>query len=271
MIGAYSLPSDDLLAALSPTITASTEDPDYPITNWAFRKPSKPSGLLDDNGWWVFDFGGAANVAAFALIYHNFDPGLPCLLQWNTSNSWGSPAGQQAITIPAITEDDWTVNPWIEVTNSPTYRYWRLLVGGSPGNSQNLKLGRPYFSGALRDLGDVEAIEQDVRWGVGLDETFPIIAHETELDAEDVYELGGKRQAWRGELALYDSTGASFVSLARSARGRVYPWLLIPDVTVNQAAMVRFEDNRWERIRETINANVFPFRVRELARGLPWP
>jgi hypothetical protein len=33
---------------------------------------------------------------------------------------------------------------------------------------------------------------------------------------------------------------------------------------------VRFEENR-NRIRETINHNVFPFRVKEVARGLPWP
>src|SRR5689334_1397049 len=156
MIGRYSLASDDLLAAFgsAAVITASAEDPDYPVSNWAFRKPSKPAGLLTASGDWIFDFGAAVNVAAFALIYHNFDPGLWVELQWNSSNSWTSPAGTQAITIPPSTEDEWTVNPWIEVTGSPTYRYWRLHIVGSPENSQALKLGRPYFSGALRDLGD---------------------------------------------------------------------------------------------------------------------
>lgn len=269
MIGRYSLPSDDLLAALSPTITASAEDPAYPTTNWAFRKPARPSKLLTADGWWVFDFGSAANVAAFALIYHNFDPDLTVMLQWNSSDSWGSPAGEQEIIIPAVTEDGYTVSPWIEVEGSPTYQFWRILVTGT--NAQALKLGRPYFSGALRDLGDTESIEQDVRWGVVEEEQFNLIEHATEADVEDIYEIGGKRRPLSGELALSNAIAATFIGLARSARTRVFPWLLIPDIAVNDAWVVRFDENKWQRTRETINQNVFPFRVRELSRGLDWP
>ena len=49
------------------------------------------------------------------------------------------------------------------------------------------------------------------------------------------------------------------------------PWLLIPDEAVNDAWFVRFEDLATARVRETINFNRIPFRVRELSRGLPWP
>ncbi len=271
MIGAYSLPSDDLLAAYDPAISASDEDPAYPITNWAFRNPARPSKLLTTDGWWVFDFGAAANVAAFALIYHNFDEGLVVTLQWHTSDSWGSPTGQQVIPIAAATEDAWTISPWIAVTGSPTFQFWRLLVSGSPGNTLPLVLGRPYFSGALRDLGDVASIEQDVRWGVVEDEEHGIIEHTTELGVDTIYPLGGKRRRLDAELALYDSTAASFISLVRSGQGRVLPWLLIPTIGVSDAWMVRFEESRWQRTRETIGQNIFPFRVRELSRGLPWP
>lgn len=270
MIGRYSLPSDDLLAAVpTAVITASAEDPAYPVTNWAFRQPGRPSKLLTADGWWVFDLLEAVNVAAFALIYHNFDPDLTVTLQWNSSDSWGSPAGEQDLTIPNRTEDDYTVSPWITVEGSPTYRYWRLLVTGT--NGQALKLGRPYFSGALRDLGDAESIEQDVRWGVQEDEQFSLIEHVTEADLENIYEIGGKRRPFSGELALSNTNAATFIALERSARTRVFPWLLIPDVTVNEALMVRFEENKWQRTRDTINQNVFPFRVRELSRGLDWP
>lgn len=270
MIGRYSLQRHDLLDRLSPTITASAEDPDYPVTNWAYRNPAKPSKLLTDNGNWIFDFTVPANVAAFALIYHNFDDVLTVTLQWNSSNAWGAPAGQQQIVIPPVGEDGWTDNPWIEVTGSPTYRYWRLLVAGS--NGVPLSLGRPYFSGALLDLGNVESIEQDVRWGVVEEEQHGVIEMDTIAGVETIYPLGGKRGRWDGELALYDSTAASFIALARSAQQRRYPWLLIPDATDNtRAAMVRFEEDHWSRTRETINANIFPFRVREVSRGLPWP
>lgn len=271
MIGAYSLPSDDLLAAFNPTITASAEDPAYPVSNWAFRYPAHPSKMLTDTGDWVFDFGAPANVAAFALIYHNFDEGLLVKLQWNSSNSWGAPVGEQIIPIPAATEDGYSVSPWIEVTGSPTYQFWRLVISGSPGNSQALMLGRPYFSGALRDLGDVEGIGQDVRWGVQELEEQNLIEHRTEIGVEHIYDIGDARGRFDGELALYDSTAAALISLARSARMRVFPWLLIADTAVNKARMVRFVENRWQRTRETINHNIFPFSVQELARGLDWP
>jgi len=34
---------------------------------------------------------------------------------------------------------------------------------------------------------------------------------------------------------------------------------------------VRFDEPRWNRVREIIDVNNFPFRVQELSRGLPWP
>lgn len=274
MFGRYCLPTDDLIAAVGPTISVdggspSIEDPDYPVTNWNEVKPAKPSKLLTPFGAWVFDFGAAVNVAVFALIYHNFDPGLSVTLLWNSSNSWGSPAGSQNITIPERTEDGWTISPWIAVTGSPTYRFWRLVVGGSPGNSFDLSLGRPFFGGALRDLTN------DVRWGVEEVEDFINIEHQTDLGVETIYNIGGKRRRFAGEFALRNEApyehAQELISLHRSAQGRYKPWLLIPDVDVNDAWIVRFEENRWSRTRELPNQNIFPYRVQELSRGVPWP
>jgi hypothetical protein len=271
MFGRYALPSDDLLAAYTPTITTigspAAEDPAFPITNWLEVKPAKPSKLLSDSGGWDVDFGSAANVAVVALLYHNFDPGLSVLLEWDSDPAFSPAVGSQAITIPEWTEDEWTVSPWIEVTGSPTYRYWRLSISGS--NSQALSLGRPYFGGALRDLTN------DVRWGEVEDEDFKNIEHQTDLDVETIYPIGGKRRRFNGEFALRNEApyehAQELISLHRSSKGRFKPWLLIPDVDVNDAWIVRFEENRWSRTRETINHNIFPFRVQELARGLPWP
>lgn len=275
MFGRYCLPSDDLIDSVRPTITVeggspSLEDPAYPVTNWNEVRPSKPSKLLVTTGSWVFDFGTAVNVAVFALIYHNFEQGLLVRLQWNSSNSWGSPAGSQTIDVPAATEDGWTLSPWIEVTGSPTYRYWRLIVSGSPDNSTPLSLGRPYFGGALRDLTN------DVRWGVEEDEDFINIEHQTDLGVETIYNIGGKRRRFSGEFALRNEApyphAQELISLHRSAQGRYKPWLLIPDATdPTDAWLVRFEENRWSRTRELPNQNIFPYRVQELSRGLPWP
>lgn len=269
MFGRYNLPSDDILAAHwdSVVITASDEDPAYPLTNWGDRKPAKPSKLLDTSGWWEFDFLVPVNVAIVSAIYHNFDPGLDVVWKWGSAAGLASPAGSQALTIDPWMEDEWPYNPWEALGSTPTYRYWRLEVGlgSSPANSQNLVLGRPYLGGAIRDLTN------DVRWGVEETEEWIHVETATQLGVEDIFELGGKRRRFAGEFALENSTAPTLISLHRSAKGRLKPWLLIPDAGVNDARFVRFDENRWSRTRETINHNIFPFRVQELSRGIPWP
>lgn len=273
MIGRYALSSDDLIDRLQPTITASAVDAAYPVQNWLDSvRPSKPSKLTTTTGWWEFDFGSAVNAAVFAAIYHNFDAGLSVVLKWNSTSSWGSPAGSQSLTVPAWTEDGWTVSPWNALAGTPTYRYWRLEVAlTGPANTEALSLGRPLLAGALRDIGSPLSIGQDVRWGVEEIEEHGLIEQPTELGVETIYALGGKRRRFSGELALQNATVAPLLTLHRAAGGRVLPWLLIPDVDVNDAWVVRFEENRWSRVRETIGHNIFPFRVQELSRGLPWP
>jgi hypothetical protein len=279
MIGRYALPTDDLVWMEEPTITASAEDSDYPLTNWAgVPRPSKPSKLTTTTGWWEFDFGSAVSVAWFAALLHNFDEGVSVVLAWNSSSSWGSPAGSHSFTVPEWREDgapgDFgvSVSPWDEIPGAPSYRYWRLEVGlTGPANSEALSLGRPAFLGALRDLGDPLDIEQDVRWGVVEEETQIIIDDQTEGGTDCIAEVFPPRRSFNGELALQDETAAALLALYRSAHRRVYPWYLIPDANVNEALPVRFIESRWGRTRETINHNIFAFRVQELARGIPWP
>lgn len=268
MFGRYALPRDDRTTNLSPTVTASAEDPDYPASNLTDPNPANPAKLTTNDGWWVFDMGMAVDVAAVALIYHNFDPGLSVVLEWNTTDSWGSPAGSQAITVPAWTEEplDGSISPWAELAGSPSYQFWRLIIGeGSPNNSYPLFIGNVLLVGALRQ------IDTDVRWGVEEREEFGVLDQETELGVEYVEPLGGKRRRFNGELGYRDYEAAEFISLARSATGRVSRWLLIPDETVNDAWYVRFEESAWSRTRTDPNFNTFPFAVRECSRGIPWP
>lgn len=270
MIGSYCLPSDDLIDRLLPTITASDEDPAYPVTNWSVIEPAKPSKLTTPTGWWEFDFGVAVNAAIFAPIYHNFDPGLPVILKWNSSSSWTNPAGVADITVPEWTEDGWSVSPFEALVSTPTYRYYRLEVAlGSPGNSYPLSLGRPFLGGAIRHT------TSDVRWGVVEDNEQRVIDGRTEGDVDKVTEIWGPRRSFQGEFRLDDTDAARLLTLHRTARNRVKPWLLIPDVDVNEAWIVRFLENKSSRTRETLGSNGmssgFPFRVQELSRGIVWP
>lgn len=265
MIGRYALPLDDHCYRIGPTVTASAEDSAYPASNLVDVNPAKPAKLTTGSGWFVLDFGTDVTIVAAALIYHNIDNGVAVTLQWNSADDWASPAGEQDFTIPGRLEDEWTVSPWIALDTQPTARYWRLLIGGSPGSTDPVAVGRLILLSNLRDL------VTDVRWGVEEIEEHGLIELPTELGVETIYALGGKRRRFQGELRLDDSTAATFISLVRSAQGRVLSWLLIPDVNVNDAWCVRFDQPNWDRTRETINYNIFPFRVQELSRGLPWP
>lgn len=262
MIGYYALPADDALATYLPVMTASAGDTAYSTDNWHQVIPSKPAKLTTTSGNWVFDFLSAKTIVAFGIVYHNF-VGVTVTLQWNSSDSWGTPAGQQVLSLSAATEDGWTVNDWAFLTDVPNYRYFRLLITGT--NANPLALGRPVFLTNLRDLGN------DVRWGVEETEDHGVVEMATELGVETIYDLGGKRRAFSGELALMDSTASSFITLVRSALGRQKPFYIVPQQAVSDLWCVRVEESKWSRTREMIEHNIFPFRVRELSRGLPWP
>jgi hypothetical protein len=264
MIHRYAYPLDNESYRIGPTVTASAEDSEYPAENLVDINPAKPAKLTTTGGNWILDFGTAIAGVAAALLYHNIDNGVTVTLQANSSSSWGSPPFSQTFTIPGRTEDDWTVSPWIEFASTQTYRYWRLLISGT-ANAQPIGVGH------LMILSNLRTMDTDVRWGEEEVEEHGLIELPTELGVETIYALGGKRRRFSGELTLGDAEAAEFISLVRSAVGRIHPWLLIPDEDVNDAWIVRFEENRWQRQREIIDINNFPFRVQELSRGLPWP
>jgi hypothetical protein len=263
MFGRYALPSDDY-AGLSSSVSASAEDPEYPAGNLValantghLNLPSRPAKLVSSSGSWTVSFDAPVTVEAAALIYHDLDAGLDVTIN-------GEP-----IIIPPHIEGGIanvtpeTVNAWVEFDTPLTASSFTLSI--NEANSLDVVVGRLLLIGTLRQL------ETDVRWGEEEMEDFGLIEHPTELGVETMYDLPGRRRAFAGELKVRDSEAPSLISLARSARGRILPWLLIPDEDINDAWLVRFEESRWSRTRETINFNSFPFRVRELSRGLPWP
>jgi hypothetical protein len=264
--GLYALPSDDV-AGTATTVTGTAEDVEYPAENLVaptntghLNLPSRPAKLTTTSGYWELEFDSPVAIVGVALIYHNFDAGLDVTIEAGS----GSPLSfSQAITIPAKWENDWTVSPYVLFAGTETHAVWRLSV--NEANSLPVQVGRLLLLTAIRDLGN------DVRWGVVEEEEQGQIEHATEAGVETLYELFGPRRSFTGELALMNSTASSLITLYRSARNRITPWLLIPDADINDAWFVRFQEPRWSRTREMIEHNIFPFRVTELSRGLPWP
>jgi hypothetical protein len=268
MIGRYALPSDDLAGAAT-SVVASAEDSGYVATNLIapsgtghLNVPSRPAKLTTYDGYWELTFEDPIAVGAIHLVYPNLDAGLDVTLE----PDGGTPI---AITIPAQWENGWWPSPCQEF-DTQTSDVWRLSI--NEDNSLLPQIGRLLLYASLRDLGDSLSIEQDVRWGVVEDEEQGQIVHLTEGQVETFFELFGPRRRLSGELAIQNQTASDLLTLFRTARNSILPWTLVPDYdNIGDSWFVRFEENRWQRTRETVNHNIFPFRVRELSRGLPWP
>lgn len=266
MFGKYALPTDDRAGLATAIVTSGgspgDEDPEYPAENIVatsttghLNLPSRPAKLLTDGpGYWELTV-PSVTIKAAAVIYHSFDEGLDVTLVLDG----GTPI---PVPIPAPYSDGFPVSPWVEF-DPVTVDLVRLSV--NEANSKALQVGR------LLLLAEIRQLDNDVRWGVVETEEHQRIEHATMFGVETVYDMGGKRRAIDGEVTLPNDECGDFIDLFQKGRGRVQPWLLIPDAEENNAWLVRFEDPGWSRTRETINHNIFPFRVREVARGLPFP
>lgn len=253
MFGRYALPSDDLATAA--TVTASAADPGYVAANLVRNPPSRPAKLTTNTGYWDLVFAAPVEIGAMAMLYHNIDSGLDVTLE----PDGGTPIN---IDVPSWHPDGTPISPFQEF-DAQTSDTWRLSINAA--NTLTIDVGRLMLFAALRDLGN------DVRWGVEEDEEYGLIEQATELGVELIAPIGGKRRRFSGEFALDNTHAATLTALFQSAQSRYLPWLLIPDVAVNDAWIVRLEENKFTRVRETYDHNIFPFRVRELSRGTPWP
>ena len=160
-------------------------------------------------------------------------------------------------------DDDWSFSPWVEFAGAETGSTWTLTVTGT--NSQNLQLGRLMLLNRLRQM------ETDARYGGEEQEERTIIEQPTYFGVETIYDMYNVRRRFTGDFGFRPAETADLLTLWRSARNRVLPWLLIPDEDVNDAWLVRFDDVMYSRTFQTVDFNSHPFRVREVSRGMPWP
>lgn len=254
MFGRYALPTEEL-AQTATSITASAEDSEYPAEHAVTPTSRRPAKLTTTTGYWDIQLPSAMAVGAIHIVYPNFDDELDVTLE---------PDGGTPIDIPIVSpwENDWRPSPCFEFTPQ-TSDLWRLAI--NTPNTNPVQVFKILLYEALRDL------ENDVRWGVVEDEEQGDIRHVTEGGIDNFAEVWAPRRSFVGEFALKDNKATELIVLHRDARQRIKPWTLKPGPDVDEGWWVRFEDARWSRAREGPNHNIFPFRVREVGRGLPFP
>ena len=272
----YAAPHEDL-ARTAVAITASAPDPTYPPENLISEDPAKQAKLTTAGpGDFVLQFlTKVAPVAAF-LFYPYLVEDLSVEIQGNDTDSWGSPAFSQAITIPAKrldgpTYQKWTISPWVILNDldDPTgYLYWRLAILGT--NDQNIAVGRLFLASEIHRVEIFEEIPE------GEDQTQ--IEQPTELDVETVVVIGGPRRHMSPLLIGTDlnagtapvQEASDFRALCQSSEGRAHPFPWVP-FEDNDVWPVRAESPVGARTHHVGGYQLWPFTVREVSRGLPWP
>lgn len=259
----YARPGDNIAALVAPTVQSGAEDTTYPAAGLKDLNPAKPAKLTSTTGAWLWDFGVAKSVDLVAIIHHNLTAGLNVRIQANAANAWGAPSIDQAITIPAYQEDGFPVSPFVDLTgiNPRSYRYWRLVVVAA--NGAPVAIGEVVLAATKRTF------EINVSWGAREQEEHPIIEHRTDHGVSIIYDLGTKWRTFAGELETTDAGLSSLRSLARDARNRARPFLLIPDPDINDAWFVRLLEPNFEHEHTFINQRKLSVRFQEVSRGLP--
>ena len=270
------------LAQQAVAITGSSEASGYGAANIILENAARPWKSTTTTGSVVLQFDSPIAPAYASLFYQYLDAGLSdVLIQANDSDSWGAPAYELAFTIPTKRLDGpsyqrWTRNPTLPLAGLDPggYEWWRLHIGTA--NSQQVIVGRlALLSQMLRvTLFHVDGSAFDAS-----DETTQI-ANVTDLDVEaGIYMLGGPRRRLAAYLVGTDldagtepiQEASDFQDFHEVSQGREHPLIFVPFENFADTWLVRPEALNMPRAHRQDGSQIFPFAVREVSRGLPWP
>jgi hypothetical protein len=145
----------------SATLTASSEDSDFPASNLqhAFRtKVWRTAGATAGTANLVIDHGSAKAVTAIILTNYNWASAPGTFdLEFNATDAWGAPSATVDLTsVFAVTPDTYgNRNVILSTFASKSYRYNRLNIVYSPGATPtDWDLGRIFIGTYFEPTND---------------------------------------------------------------------------------------------------------------------
>jgi hypothetical protein len=227
-------PSENLAGNYS-SLTATTEDADYPATYVHDLNPARPAKLTGSSGTFVWNFGATTRIDWVTFGPHNLAGGT-ATIQANGTDSWGSPSLSQSMTIPANFRDLQSRHPWIDLTDKAGYttngyQYWRLSVAttGAP-----VAIGEVWLAGRKRLISNVMA-------GVVNRRMRPLVEHRTDYGISTVYDLGVLQRMVEGVWFRPESEQSDLTDLWHDASGRAAMFPVVTDQSGTEALFVRFD------------------------------
>lgn len=261
--------SDELARTATITVQTGAVETDYGVDLLTDDNPAKVLRATGTSLALQLDFGTATPIGQLALIHSTLETGDDVRIQGNATASWGSPSFNVAVPIAGwrgsgVTR--WPTNTWFDVDAEATYnpsgyRYYRLTFGVTTPLSQALQLGQLRIHPSLRTF----YIDRDT----AIRPRKPIIKNTTAFDVDTIYPRGTTRFAQTFTLGGFEAAErASFEAHWYDVDGQSYPWLFVPDATVNECYLVRWATTEYDMARALQSVARVSGAVQEVSRGL---
>lgn len=260
----YALRSDDVTQNATWAVHTGTAVSQYESSHIGTDVIARPAKLSETYGSWYADFSSAQRVDAVVLPMYNFQAGLTVRIQGSSTTSFTTPSLNHLITIPAYRDDGFPYGAWQHLATATGYstggyRYWRLTVESTNSAAIATK---------VKLLAEVQTLTPNVAWGAVQQDDRKLIEHETDYGVSSIYDLGISRRAMTAELWGPDTQRDAVRDLWQSTRGRVYPFVVIPDAAENDAWFVRFLSPALDVSLARPDRNPMSVGFQEVSRGL---
>jgi len=247
------------------SVETGTEDADYPAANIADRIIVRPAKLTTVSGFWLGDAGSAQRVDWALIPMYNFQAALNVRLQFNATNSWGTPTMDAAVTIPAYRDDDLPVPVFVDLRQVTGYsaggfRYVRFGTAGT--NAAVLMVGEILLFSTARDLSP------NINWGVQEPEEWFGHDNRTSTGHSNKVDLGTGGRKLQGVLDTTEAGLAAVRAWWRSCHGPFRSFGLVPDITINEGMVCEFI-GPLDPTRNFLDNNHIGINIEEISRGVP--
>lgn len=254
MVSYIQYPSDNPIR--SATVSMTNENSSYPATNTKDDNPINVAKSTTTGTVFTITLASSLQVVGYSLINTN-----------GTSAALTNGAGMvsQALTIPSRFADGQCLNGWKDMTGvaNNTSASWTLTV--SKTGSAVLEVGEIVFTLAWRTLPWLSTFNGP---GVELTDSYPAEIITTFSLSKQKYEKGIRLRGASG-LVRKPADSDTVMSLVRSAKGPIVPFLFIPDNSVNDAWYVALSPDTVRRLRQTTKLTPVQIAFEELSMGLP--
>jgi hypothetical protein len=226
----YDLVSDRVTGTWS--MTGGTVNALYPLTNIDDGVPSNPVIYTVNPTRLICDHGTAVRLDLVSFIHCNFPAGYaPTVARGSVV---GTALTSAVVTCPGPSEDGVPSNPFVDLTTKVGYANYRYTWIDLPSTSTLLWLGHIRLSSHKREA------PQHLGFSAKTTEKHPYLEHTTDADTQIGYSRGTRARLVKGLVRTDDAGFAWLQSWWRGCRGRLYPFLLILDDTVNEAMWVKW-------------------------------